>query len=111
MSQLPSAQKVATTSSARPSSSACAYAAIAPSTPARTSAYVVLLRIDTAVGRESEADVDDRPLERIHIDLAQRREQLVVAEAAEEAVDRAVEVGDVPFHLLGQAHVLEAPRV
>src|SRR5690349_3483628 len=100
MSQPPSGQNVATTSSVRPSSSACVYAARAARTPSATSANVI-----------SEANVDDRHLERVDVHRVQRRQQLLVRKAGEEAVDGPVEVGDVALCLLRQAHVLEAPGV
>src|SRR5262245_44968453 len=100
MSITPSAQNVATTSSVRPSSSACAYAARVARTPSATSAYVT-----------SEADIDDGPFEGVDVQLPQRRQQLFVRKAGEEPVDRPVEVRDVALDPLGQAHVLEPLRV
>ena len=43
----------------------------------------------TSVGRTEalEVDRDDRAFERVHVDLAQRRQQTVVRKAGEEAVD------------------------
>src|SRR5689334_19959870 len=102
MSTAPSAQNVATTSSVRPSSSACVYAAIAARTPSETSANVVI---------GSEAEVDDRAFERVDVHFAQRREQLLVRKAGKEAVDDSFEVGDAALVALGQPHVFEAPGV
>src|SRR5207237_4280401 len=62
-------------------------------------------------GGRSEAEVEDRLVERRHVDGVHRREQLLVGETGEEAVDGSLEVGDVALEALVQAHVLEAPRV
>src|SRR5438105_15009614 len=102
MSHTPSGQKVATTSSVRPSSSACVYAAIAARTPSTTSAYVMVSA--TAESPDSEADVDDGVIQRVHVDRVERAEQLLVGQPGEVAVDRALEVRDVSFDPLGQAH-------
>src|SRR5438034_5480971 len=53
----------------------------------------------------SEAEVENRLVERSHVDQPQRREQLLVGKAGEEAVDRPLEVGDVALEPLVQAHV------
>src|SRR5437763_16767435 len=98
MSHAPSLQNVATTSSARPSSRACVYAAMAAPTPATTSAYVVI----------SEAEVGDGLVEGIHVDRFQRAHQPFVGKAGQVAVDRPLEVGDVALEPGGQAHVLGA---
>src|SRR5438045_3391762 len=52
----------------------------------------------------SEAEVEDRLVERRHVDGVQRREQLAVGETGEEAVDRPLEVGDMALEPLVQAH-------
>src|SRR5450755_3479370 len=101
MSHTPSGQNVATTSSVRPSSSAWVYAAMLARTPSATSAKVVLIRYS------SYSNVDDWHFERVHVDRLQGREQLLVREAGEKAVDRSFEVRDVSLGPLGEAHVLE----
>src|SRR5438309_6735110 len=53
--------------------------------------------------RRSEAEVEDRLVERRHIDRVQRWEQLLVREAGEEAVDGSLEVGDVALEPVVQA--------
>src|SRR4051812_12071965 len=106
MSHPPSAQNVATTSSARPSSSAWLYAAMAARTPSATSASVVVIRSPS-----SEPEVCDRLVERIDVHLLERRQQPLVGKSREEAVDRALEVRDVALEPARQAHVLEALRV
>src|SRR2546430_13605667 len=121
ISQPPSGQNVATTSSVRPSSRAWVYAAMVARTPSTTSAYVVIVLIGAASRAtsslrsprrpRSETEVENRLVEGIHVDRLQRREQLLVAKAGEEAVDGPLEVRDVPLESLAQAHVLEALRV
>ena len=91
-------------SSVRPSSSACVYAAIVARTPSTTSANVIVLMLQnpmSTIGISSG----------FTLTAAQRREQLLVGQAGEEAVDGPFEVRDVALGPLGQAHVLEALRV
>src|SRR4051794_23637732 len=74
MSQPPSGQNVATTSSVRPSSSAWVYAAIAARTPSATSAYVVLI-----ADWVSETEVGDRhraPLSTTYADACVPRHRI-----------------------------------
>ena len=59
----------------------------------------------------SEAEVENRLLERIHVDRTQRGGQPLVWETGEEAVDGPLEIRDVSLEPGGQAHVLEAFRV
>src|SRR5882757_3610316 len=117
MSQPPSGQNVATTSSVLPSSRAWVYAAMVARTPSTTSAYVVVLigaasratsPLRSPRRPRSETEVENRLVEGIHVDRLQRREQLLVAKAGEEAVHGPLEVRDVSLELLVQAHVLEA---
>src|SRR6516164_2303480 len=58
-----------------------------------------------------EAEVENWLVERVQVDLVQRREQFLVRESGEEAVDCSFEVGDVALESLVEAHVLEAPCV
>src|SRR5947199_4747323 len=111
ISQPPSGQNVATTSSVRPSSRAWVYVAMVARTPSTTSAYVVVVLIGEPWRPCSEAEVENRLVEGIHVDRLQRREQLLVAKAGEEAVHGPLEVRDVSLEPLVQAHVLEALRV
>src|SRR5262245_27529854 len=101
MSQPPSAQKVATTSSVRPSSRACVYAAIVARTPSDMSANVVM----------SEPEVEDLLVERIVVHGAQSSAEFVVRQPGEESVDRALEVRNRALHLFREPHVFEAVRV
>src|SRR5262249_60696035 len=71
-------------------------------TPSTTSAYVIM---------RSEAEIEDRLVERCNVEHLHCREQLLVRTAGEESVQGSLEVGDVPFEQGVQAHVLEAPRV
>ena len=81
------------------------YAAIVARTPSTTSAYV-----DAATHGQS-------PSSTIGISsgftliACSAGQQTLVRQAGEEAVDGPLEVRDVPFGPLGQAHVLEALRV
>src|SRR5262249_56276941 len=71
-------------------------------TPSTTSAYVIM---------RSEAEIEDRLVERGNVERLHCREQLLVRTAGEESVQGPLEVGDVPLEHGVQAHVLEAPRV
>src|SRR5262245_46319920 len=71
-------------------------------TPSTTSAYVIM---------RSEAEIEDRLVERCNVEPLHCREQLLVRTAGEESVQGSLEVGDVHFEQGVQAHVLEAPRV
>src|SRR3954470_19069849 len=66
--------------------------------PATVPSYVVIA---------SESEVGDRLLERVDIDLSQRRQQCVVGKASEETVDDALEVRDTTLGVCGQPHVFE----
>src|SRR4051794_20188041 len=65
----------------------------------------------TAAYPRSEPEVEHGLVEGRHVDGVQRREKLLVGKIREEAVDGALEVGDVAFEALVQAHVLEAHGV
>src|SRR3954469_19345132 len=56
----------------------------------------------------SEAEGEDRLVERRRVDRVGSREEPLVRKAGEETVDGALEVGDVALQSLVQAHVLEA---
>src|SRR5438445_7855791 len=103
ISHTPSGQKVATTSSVRPSSSAWVYAAMMARMPSATSAKVICVLIAS-----SDSEVEDRLVERSDVDRPKRREQPLVRKAGEEAVEGPFEVGDVSLGPFRQAHVLEA---
>src|SRR5260370_14606022 len=104
-SETPSGQNVATMSSVRPSSRAWVYAAMVARMPSATSAYVVVVLIGPASRApsplrsprppRSEPEVENRLVEGIHVDLLQRREQLLVGKTGEEAVHGPLEVRDV----------------
>src|SRR4051812_5518142 len=59
----------------------------------------------------SEAEVEDRLVEGRHVDGMQSREQFLIRTAGEEAVDEALEVGDVALQSLVEPHVFEAHGV
>ena len=50
-----------------------------------------------------------RALERVHVDLAQRGQQPLVGQAGEEAVDRALEVGEVALGICSEKRMYSKP--
>src|SRR5271166_195971 len=118
ISQTPSVQKVATTSSVRPSSSAWAYTARAARTPSATSAKFVCVLIrppcrttslpSARSASASEAEIHDGLLEGVHVDRPQPREQRFVGKSGEESVHHPLEVRDASLDPLGETEVFEA---